>query len=229
MRLEFAHDIAQRLLVDDREEHLADGAVRLCERRFGQPVEQTSLIGDDAEVTEQLLHDLLLGAVADALYDVDQHPDEDVDELSASLDTVGGQQGVAQHRRVAPQLVDFLGGGALAIESKHLRGESGEEAIGHLQGVQALERGDLATYACHTDASWIGFEGMPIGESGKFGIGVLVGVGVTVEYRRGSSSVCTLICTRICSTIARGRSARHCCRRLPSSGETVLVDAHSSA
>ena len=90
--LPFLDQVAQRLLIDDRVDHVLDDAVGLRQGGLGQLEEQTVLAGDAFEVLQQFLFDAAFGAGADAVDGAQQQIHQGVREFALAQVAEDGQQ-----------------------------------------------------------------------------------------------------------------------------------------
>jgi len=103
-----------------REQHIADGAVRVFERGLGEPKQQGLLALDPPDVRQVSRLNALLGSNLHFANDPNEQIDQIVSHLPAALPAKGGQQGVLDGIGVAAQLARWLGGGALSIFTDQL-------------------------------------------------------------------------------------------------------------
>ena len=90
--LPFLDQVAQRLLVDDREDHLLDDAVGPGEGGLGQLEQQAVLAGDALQVLQEFALDAPLGPGADAVDRVQEQVHQGVRELALAQMPEDGQQ-----------------------------------------------------------------------------------------------------------------------------------------
>ena len=124
-----AHQIAEFVLADHREQNLADDALGMVDRRLGEPIQQRGLALDGAQVLYQLLDDLALGARGDAMDNLDQQLDQAIDDFLAALPAEGREQGVARRLRMLAQLSGGFCCGPQAIGSQAFQRQPGEQVL----------------------------------------------------------------------------------------------------
>ena len=71
----FLHECLERLLAHDREDHLADHAVRVADRRLRDPEQDARLAPNLAVLLDEFLNHPALGARSDPVRDLDEELD----------------------------------------------------------------------------------------------------------------------------------------------------------
>ena len=112
--------VAQGLLINDGKDNRADCIARLGHARRGELEQQRRLAGNALEVSDQLALDPFLRRGADAMHGSDQQIDQRVGDLASAHMAEGCNQRQPGRRRMAAQLVQFLGRNAPPIGQQNL-------------------------------------------------------------------------------------------------------------
>ena len=122
--------IAQGLLINDGKDNRADCIVRLGQARRGELEQQRRLAGNALEVSDQLVLDPFLRRGADAMDGSDQQIDQRVGDLASAHMAKGCKQRQSDRRRMAAQLVQFLGRDTAPVCQQNLGRKVGEQVWG---------------------------------------------------------------------------------------------------
>ncbi len=154
--LPFRHQVAQGLLVHDREHHVAHGAVWLGKAGGGQLEQQRGLAGHALEVAHQLVLDPPLRLGADAMHGGDQQVGEAVGDLAPTHMAEGGEQHEPEDVRMPAQLVQFLGPDPAPVGQQHARGHAVEQIWRQGEGTEAPELGRFLVHDSEAGRSGAG-------------------------------------------------------------------------
>ena len=119
--------VAQGLFIHDRKDNRADCIVRFGQARRGELKQQNRLAGNPLEVGNQLILDPLLRRGADAVDGGDQQIDQGIGDFASAHMAKSCEQRQSDRRRMAAQLVQFLGRNAPPIGQQNLRWEVSEQ------------------------------------------------------------------------------------------------------
>ena len=135
--LALRHQVAQGLLADGGEHHVAHGAVRLGQAGGGELEQQRGLAGHALEVGDQLALDALLGLGADTVHGGDQQLDQRVGDLAPAHVAEGGKQREPDRVRMAAKFMQFLDPDPAAVGQQHPRWHAVEQVGRQVDGTDA--------------------------------------------------------------------------------------------
>ena len=154
--LPFLDQVAQRLLVDDRVDHLLDDAVGLGEGGLGQLEQQAVLAGDALQVLQEFSLDASLGPGADAVDRVQEQVHQGVREFALAQMAEDGQQRQPERRRVPPQFVGRFHGQPLPVGLKDFGRDAVEQVRRQAERPDPVQLGDLLQEAFQVGGAGVG-------------------------------------------------------------------------